>query len=113
MDLIKVGAVWHLRVISRTGQIALSTDNGVSFTALAGSGGLPSADQRIFVSHPEVPGLVATASLLGDDVAYSPTLGASWVQTTIDNCEIRGLALTDGQLLIPCEGSVAMAIAAP
>ena len=113
MDLVKVGAIWQLRVISRTGQIAVSTDNGASFVLVAGSGGLPAVDQRIFVSHPDTPNLIATAPLLGDEVAYSPTLGASWVQTTIDNCEIRGLALTDGQLLIPCDGSNAMAIAAP
>jgi len=113
MDLIKVGAVWHLRVISRTGQIAFSTDNGVTFTAVAGSGGLPSVNRRIFVSHPDAPGLIATAPLLGEDVSYSPTLGASWVQTNIDNCQIRSLALTDGQLLIPCDSSEAMAIKAP
>jgi hypothetical protein len=113
MDLIELGNAWQLRVVSRTGKIAVSLDNGKSFTAVAGSGGLPSADRRIFVSHPSTPNLIATAPLLGDEVAYSPTLGASWVQTPLDDCEIRGLALTDGQLLIPCADSAAMAIAAP
>lgn len=113
MDLVKVGGVWQLRVVSRTGQIAVSQDNGVTFTAIAGSGGLPSAERRVFVSHPDTPSLIATAPLLGEEVAYSPTLGASWVQTTLEDCEIRGLALTDGQLFIPCDGSAAMAIAAP
>jgi hypothetical protein len=113
MDLVKVAGVWNLRVISRTGKIAVSRDNGATFALAAGSGGLPSVDRRVFVSHPDTPNLIATAALLGGDVAYSPTLGASWVQTPVANCEIRGLALTDGQLLIPCDGSVAMAIAAP
>jgi cysteine-rich repeat protein len=113
IDLVKVGGVWQLRIISRTGQIAISNDNGKTFAAVPGSGGLPSADRRIFVSHPDTPGLIATATLLGADVAYSPTLGASWVQTSLASCEIRSLALTDGQLLIPCDSSAAMAIAAP
>jgi hypothetical protein len=113
IDLVKVGKVWQLRIVSGTGQIAFSNDNGATFEAVVGSGGLPSASRRIFVSHPGAPSLIATASLLGDEVAYSPTLGASWVQTTLDNCAIRSLALTDGELLIPCDGSSAMAIAAP
>lgn len=113
MDLVKVDNVWQLRVVSHTGQIAVSTNNGASFVGIAGSGGLPSAERRIFVSHPGSPNLIATAPLLGADLAYSPTLGASWVQTSLDSCEIRGLALTDGELLIPCDGSVAMAITAP
>jgi hypothetical protein len=113
VDLVKVGNAWQLRVISRTGQIAVSTDNGASFTAVAGSGGLPSVDRRIFVSHPDSPNLIATAPLLGGDVAYSPTLGATWVQTTLDSCQVRSLALTDGQLLVPCEGKPAMALVAP
>jgi hypothetical protein len=65
------------------------------------------------VSHPDTPGLIATADLLGEAVAYSPTLGASWVQTGVDNCEVRSLALTDGQLLMACANANAMAIAAP
>jgi hypothetical protein len=113
MDLVKVGNVWQLRVISRTGQIAVSTDDGASFALVPGSGGLPAVDQRIFVSHPDTPSLIATAPLLGGDIAYSPTLGASWVQTNVDNCEVRSLALTDGQLLMACDGSNAMGMAAP
>lgn len=113
MALIKLGQLWHLRIVSRTGQIAVSTDNGATFTAVAGSGGLPSAERRIFVTHPDSPNLIATAPLLGEHVAYSPTLGASWVQTTLDDCEIRSLALTTGELLIACDGSPVMAIAAP
>ena len=113
IDLVKVGGVWQLRVVSRTGQVAVSSDNGATFTMVAGSGGLPSAERRIFVSYPDTPSLIATAPLLGGDVAYSPTLGASWVQTKLDNCTIRGLALTDGQLLIPCDNTPALAIAAP
>jgi hypothetical protein len=35
------------------------------------------------------------------------------VQTTLDDCEIRSLALTTGELLIACDGSPVMAIAAP
>ncbi len=110
IDLVNVGGVWQLRVISRTGQIAVSSDNAATFALVSGSGGLPSADRRVFVSHPDTPSLIATAPLLGGDVAYSPTLGASWVQNTLDSCDIRGLALTDDQLLIPCDGQPAMAI---
>jgi hypothetical protein len=113
MDLVKVAGVWNVRVISRTGKIAVSKDNGATFALVAGSGGLPSAERRVFVSHPDTPNLIATAPLLGATVAYSPTLGASWVQTPVDDCEVRGLALTDGELLIPCDGSAALAIAAP
>lgn len=59
------------------------------------------------------PELIATAPLLGDVVAYSRTLGKSWVQSTLSTCDTRGLALTDGELLIPCENTEAMGIAAP
>jgi hypothetical protein len=111
-DLVEVGDGWQLR-ISRTGQLAVSSDNGASFVAVPGSGGLPSAERRIFVSHPATPSLMATAPLLGQHVAYSPTLGASSVQTTLADCDVRGLALPDGELLIPCNGSEALAIAAP
>lgn len=65
------------------------------------------------MSHPDSPNLIATAPVLGQQVAYSPTLGASWVQTTLNSCNIRSLALTDGQLLIPCDSGPAMGIAAP
>lgn len=112
MDLVKVGGVWQLRVISRTGQLAVSNDNAATFTAVAGSGGLPSVDRRIFVSHPDLPNLIATAPLVGTGaVAYSPTLGQSWIQNTLDSCSIRSLALTDGQLFAACDGSPVMAIA--
>lgn len=110
IDVVKVGGAWQLRVISSTGQVAVSTDNGASFAVVPGSGGLPSASRRIFISHPETPDLIATAPLLGADVAYSPTLGRSWVQNTLDSCAIRSLALTDGPLLVPCDGKPAMAI---
>lgn len=113
IDMVKVGAAWNLRVISTTGKIAVSLDNGASFALVAGSGGLPAVDRRIFVSHPDTPSLIATAGVLGDQVAYSPTLGKTWVQTTLNNCDIRSLALTDGQLLIPCDSGPAMGIAAP
>jgi hypothetical protein len=113
IDMVKVEGVWNLRIISTTGKIAISLDNGATFSLVAGSGGLPAAARRIFVSHPDTPSLIATAAVLGDQVAYSPTLGASWVQTTLDSCDIRSLALTDGQLLIPCDNGPAMGIAAP
>jgi hypothetical protein len=111
IDLVKVGGAWQLRVISHTGQIAVSTDNGASFAVIPGSGGLPAAARRIFVSNSDTPNLIATAPLLGGDVAYSPTLGASWIQNTLDDCSIRGLALTNGPLLVPCDGKPAIAIA--
>lgn len=113
IDMIKMGNSWQVRVISATGQIAVSNDSGATFTAIAGTGGLPAAARRIFVSHPDQPNLIATASLLGDQVAYSPTLGASWVQTTLDNCDIRSLALTNGQILMACDGQAAQGLAAP
>jgi hypothetical protein len=113
IDMVKVGNSWQVRVISATGQIAVSNDGGATFSAIAGTGGLPAAARRIFVSHPDQPNLIATAPLLGGTVAYSPTFGASWVQTPLDNCDIRSLALTDGQLLMACENQPAMALAAP
>jgi hypothetical protein len=111
IDMVKVAATWQVRVISRTGQIAISNDNAATFSLVPGSGGLTSADRRVFVSHPDSPSLIATAPLLGGDVAYSPTLGASWVQNTLNSCTIRSLALTDQQLFIACDGKPAMAIA--
>ncbi|HVY26408.1 MAG TPA: hypothetical protein VHB79_07630 [Polyangiaceae bacterium] len=113
IDMIKVGNSWQVRVISSTGQIAVSNDGGATFSAIAGTGGLPAAARRIFVSHPDLPNLIATAPLLGGTVAYSPTFGASWVQTTLDNCDIRSRALTDGQLIMACDNQPALALAAP
>jgi hypothetical protein len=113
MDMVEVAGTWQLRVISRTGEIAISEDRGLTFTAVAGSGGLPSEARRVFVSHPDTPELIATGPLLGSDVAFSPVLGTSWVEITLASCEIRGLALTDGELLIPCDSEPAVAIDAP
>lgn len=113
IDMIKMGNAWQVRVISATGQVAVSNDSGATFTAIAGTGGLPAAARRIFVSHPDQPSLIATAPLLGGEVDYSPTFGGSWVRTTLDDCEVRSLALTDGQILMACNNRPALGLAAP
>jgi hypothetical protein len=113
MDMVYVSGVWQLRVISDTGEIAISEDDGATFSLVPGSGGLPAIDQRVFVSHPDMPELIATAPVLGGSVSYSPTLGKSWVQTALTGCDIRDLALTDGELYIACEDAQAMVIEAP
>jgi hypothetical protein len=113
MDMVDVGGTWQLRIISRTGEVAISEDRGQTFTVVAGSGGLPSEARRVFVSHPDTPDLIATAPLLGGDFAFSPVLGTSWVEISLPTCDIRGLALTDGKLFVPCESEPVVAIDAP
>lgn len=101
------GAMYSLRVISRDGKVAESS-NGVNFTTINAVGGLPQSSSygRLLKSARQDPSLLITATFLGgSQVAVSFDGGRSWVSFPgfcINNESVRDVAVSNSMFLAAC-----------
>jgi hypothetical protein len=112
------GVAWRARVISRSGWLATSDDNGATFTAVAGSGTLPSCPGRNLVSLPTNRNTIFT--WCGHDFWVSSNGGVSWTQPTLGQnwvkygcSQITSLAPSDTNVLVTCSDRPPVAVAWP
>jgi hypothetical protein len=112
------GATWRARVISKSGFLATSDDSGGTFTAVLGSGTLPTCQGRNITSLPSDRNTIFT--WCGHDFWVSKTGGTSWTQPTAGQnwvkygCSlITSLVPTDTNALVTCSDRPPVAIAWP
>lgn len=107
-------------VISRTGQLDISTDDGANFSSYAGDPGLASCAKRTLRSSAVDPAnIIASACIDSTRAAYTLDGGASWTEVNLSSigisssCSIRDIAIiNDGsnKLFISCKASDAVYI---
>jgi hypothetical protein len=113
VEYYTVGAINRLRVISKTGWIAVSDDDGVTFTGVMGaSGGLANGNDRHILSLPSDRNVVISwSSTVGDRIWVSKNGGVTWTEPTAGQnwqrwgCGgMNSIVATDTTLLVGCQG---------
>lgn len=107
-----------LAVISRTGQINVSVDDGINFTSINADPGLASCQRRLMRTLNSDTNFIATACFRSNYVSYTINGGTTWKEINLSSypvsstCTINDIALyTSGankKLSIACDGIEAM-----
>lgn len=95
-------------VISATGQLNQSKDNGVSYQSFGNAApGLTTCAARILSTYPNDSNIMATACYGGNDIAWTQDNGTTWQQYTFlttygMTCSLTGITVDHSKISFSC-----------
>lgn len=105
-------------VMSRTGQIDVTANEGISFTSATANPGLQSCQRRLMRTLSTNANFVASACFRGTHVSYTKNAGTSWTEINLasyplsSSCIINDIAIFikagNKKISIACEGLEAL-----
>ncbi len=114
MNMVKLnGGEQRFRAISKMGDLAYSTDGGVTFASEGMAMPLSSCNSRFLSTHVKDVNLLASACQNSDMVSFSRNGGSSWIEMDLSaqyslNCDIRGIAIHLSKIMISCASGPAL-----